>query len=252
MSQPVQSPPVHAFAVQGNTLARSETIGKLLAALCKAQKEFRGAPKDDVNAYERGYATLASVIEVTREKLSDNGLSLTQFPGTDANGTPYVDTLLGHESGEWICGRMAMKPEEMNPHGIGSAITYIRRYARMAVLGIAPEDDDGNGAMGERARKSTEQARQAAQEAQTKRENANKTTWKECRVKEIILAQDGDGSPWHKVDFLIGSTKILTPVWTEDAKAVDVLSKAGEKPFEITVTKQPERGFVLAGFKEAA
>jgi hypothetical protein len=41
-------------------------------------------------------------------------------------------------------------------HGVGSAITYARRYALAAMVGIAPEDDDGNKAIEKDDRKEVE------------------------------------------------------------------------------------------------
>ena len=51
-----------------------------------------------------------------------------------------------HESGEWISGRLRVTPVKDDPQGLGSAITYGRRYGLAAIVGVAPEDDDGNAA----------------------------------------------------------------------------------------------------------
>src|SRR5690606_24979315 len=56
-------------------------------------------------------------------------------------------TRLVHESGEWIAGKYPIHPVKADPQGEGSALTYARRYALMAIAGIAPEDDDGNAAV---------------------------------------------------------------------------------------------------------
>jgi hypothetical protein len=55
-------------------------------------------------------------------------------------------TRLIHESGEWLGSRYPVHPVKADPQGEGSALTYARRYALMALVGIAPEDDDGNAA----------------------------------------------------------------------------------------------------------
>jgi len=58
-----------------------------------------------------------------------------------------VETMLCHSSGEWIKGKLAMKPVKNDPQGIGSCITYARRYSLAAIVGISPEDDDGEASM---------------------------------------------------------------------------------------------------------
>jgi hypothetical protein len=59
-----------------------------------------------------------------------------------------VETVLMHKSGQWLCGGLSIKPVKDDPQGIGSAITYARRYSLQAVAGIAADDDDGEAAMG--------------------------------------------------------------------------------------------------------
>jgi hypothetical protein len=59
-----------------------------------------------------------------------------------------VETMLAHSSGEWVRGKVAMKPVKNDPQGVGSCITYARRYSLAAIVGVAPEDDDGNQASG--------------------------------------------------------------------------------------------------------
>jgi hypothetical protein len=128
----------------------SESIGKLAEALAKAQGAIEGAKKDSANPYFKSkYADLASVWDACRKALSDNALSVIQT--TEAPEFPQtviVDTRLCHSSGEWVQGRIVMKPVKDDPQGIGSCLTYARRYALSAMVGIAPEDDDGNAATG--------------------------------------------------------------------------------------------------------
>ncbi|WP_020695291.1 ERF family protein [Reyranella massiliensis] len=127
----------------------SQEIAKLAAALCKAQSVIEGAKKDSNNPhFKTKYADLSSVWEAVRKPLTDNGLSIVQFPRTVNNGVEIETTLL-HTSGEYMSDVLWMPCTQMNAHGVGSAITYGRRYALMAVAGVAPEeDDDGNGAAG--------------------------------------------------------------------------------------------------------
>jgi len=127
---------------------QSEHIGDLAAALAKAQAEVGTVHKDSANPYfKSSYASLAAVWEATRPILSKHGLSIVQLPSHDESGY-YVETMLMHGSGQWIKSRTYMKPAKDDPQGIGSLISYARRYALQAVTMVCPDDDDGEAAMG--------------------------------------------------------------------------------------------------------
>jgi hypothetical protein len=126
----------------------SESIGKLAEALAKAQGVMEGASKDSNNPFFKSkYSSLSAVWDACRKPLADNGLMVVQATDADPDMV-VVDTRLCHSSGEWIQGRLVMKPVKADPQGIGSCLTYARRYALSAMVGIAPEDDDGNAATG--------------------------------------------------------------------------------------------------------
>lgn len=128
-----------------SSLRRSPEIKNLAAALVKAQAAMEGARKDKSNPhFKSAYADLAAVWDALREPLSSNGLAVVQFPRSRANGIEIETTLL-HTSGEFMSDVLWL-PAQMTPQGMGSAITYGRRYALMAVAGVAPVDDDGNAA----------------------------------------------------------------------------------------------------------
>jgi len=121
--------------------------GKLFAALAKVQGAIEGARKGTDNPFFKSkYADLASVWDACREQLSANGFAVIQRPVGDDPQIVVLETILGHESGEWISGTLTMKPVKADPQGIGSCITYARRYALASMVGVAPEDDDGNAA----------------------------------------------------------------------------------------------------------
>jgi hypothetical protein len=126
---------------------RSPTLAKLADALCKAQGQMEGAAKDSVNPHFRNkYADLAAVWDAIRKPLAANGLSIVQFPRTVQQGVEIETTLL-HTSGEFLRDSLWLPCSKVDAQGIGSAITYGRRYALMAVCGIAPVDDDGEAAV---------------------------------------------------------------------------------------------------------
>jgi hypothetical protein len=133
-----------ASVKKGTGMNQSETITELAKALSKAQAVMEGAKKDSQNPHLKNkYADLASVWDACRKPLTDNGLSVVQL----TDGGPETVTILTrllHISGEWLEGSLTLKPVKQDPQGIGSVVTYGRRYSLMAMVGISPEDDDGN------------------------------------------------------------------------------------------------------------
>jgi hypothetical protein len=125
----------------------SPSLGALAGALAKAQGEIKGAAKDSENPFFKSrYADLASVWDACRKPLADNKLAVIQLPKADNDGVT-VTTILAHESGEWISEALTLPLKDQTPQAVGSALTYARRYGLSAVVGIAPEDDDAEGAM---------------------------------------------------------------------------------------------------------
>ena len=128
-------------------MQKSEEINELATALTKAQGGLEGAKMDGVNPFFKAkYATLASVWDACRKPLTDNGLSVVQTCSVGDGEGLILDTTLLHTSGQWISGELAIKPTKNDPQGIGSAITYARRYGLAAIIGICPEDDDAESA----------------------------------------------------------------------------------------------------------
>lgn len=120
--------------------------GALAKAMAKAQGDLGPVLKDKTNpAFRSKYADLGAVLEAILPALNQAGLSLVQSPSYDGSLVGVTSILL-HESGEWMEATLHMKPVKMDPQGIGSCITYARRYAALAIAGAAPEDDDGNAA----------------------------------------------------------------------------------------------------------
>lgn len=131
---------------------KSETIGELAKALAKAQSEMTFAKKDNSNPFFKSkYADLANVVEAIKKPLADNGLAYVQATDIDDGGV-IIETTLMHSSGEWYSSRLRMKPVKDDPQGIGSCITYARRYGLQALVGVPSDDDDGNAASGKDAK----------------------------------------------------------------------------------------------------
>lgn len=127
---------------------RSESLTELAKALCKAQAVIEGAAKDKTNpAFRSKYADLAACWDAARAPLTDNGLSVMQFPRL-ADAGIEIETLILHTSGEWASEVLTVPLAKRDAHGVGAAITYGRRFSFCSVVGICPEDDDGNKAVG--------------------------------------------------------------------------------------------------------
>jgi len=127
-------------------MEKSTEIKNLATALCEFQGAVETIKKGETNPFFKSkYASLNDILNVIRQPLADNGLSFVQFP----KGKYGLDTMLMHTSGEWISESYEMTPTKNDPQGAGSVITYQRRYALGAILGLnIDEDDDANKASG--------------------------------------------------------------------------------------------------------
>jgi len=125
----------------------SESITAIMPAFIKAQGNFAPAVKSATNPHFKSkYVALDGVIDAVAEPLRKEGIAIVQMTDVEDAQTILVTRLI-HESGEWIGSRYPVHPVKADPQGEGSALTYARRYALMALVGIAPEDDDGNAAV---------------------------------------------------------------------------------------------------------
>jgi hypothetical protein len=133
---------------------KSESIKNIGLALCKFQATIGKVSKEANNPFfKKKYASLANILDTIQKPLSECGLAFAQLPDNDA-----LTTLLIHsESGEWIEASYKMPVAKQNdPQAMGSAITYARRYALGAILGLnIDDDDDGEKAMGRAPQKET-------------------------------------------------------------------------------------------------
>ena len=127
----------------------SETKAELFKAFANFKKKLKQPLKDANNPFFKSkYVPLENVVQVVDEAMIDTGLSYTQGIADLEEGYLRVDTIILHESGEYmIINGSKVKPTKLDPQSAGSAITYARRYSLSTALGIASDtDDDGNGA----------------------------------------------------------------------------------------------------------
>lgn len=215
-------------------MRQSESISSLAAALSKAQAALRPALKDKQNPHLRSqYASLDSVMEAVRGPMASNGLSVVQVPDSDEPGYLALTTRLMHESGEWLEGRCRVRLGKDDAQGFGAALTYAKRYALSAMLGVvADEDDDGEGAKAQPARQQqapraqAQQARPAAAQATQAADHGAVVAINRKLEEELEF---GSGERDQKLSFIgwlagrsIKSSKDLTPA--EAQKVLTVLN----------------------------
>lgn len=179
-------------------MLKSEQINELSAALAKAQGQIEGAKKSSSNPFFKSkYADLAECWNTCREALTANEISVIQMPEEiNENGRLNITTMLAHSSGQYISSTLTMTVTKLDPQAIGSAITYGRRYALAAMVGLAQEDDDGEKAM----------ARQEKKDKKPVESPINITSVSENGSVRFINGvqcqiQDKNGD-WHDVEFL--------------------------------------------------
>jgi hypothetical protein len=148
---------------------RSASIGKLVAARAKAAAAIKAIIKDkkaDIpnknggRGYQYSYADLADVLDAVEDAISEQGLAIFQTTQTRQRDGTFLVTTLAHESDQWIASDIRLKSADAGPQVYGSEMTYLRRYAVLAILALAPEADDD----GKTAQDRADQARQRPQE----------------------------------------------------------------------------------------
>lgn len=122
---------------------KSESISNISKAFCQFQSEVKNPSNDAINPHFKSkYSTLANILNTILPILTKHKLAIIQNPSSDGSNV-VINTTLLHESGEWIeLDQFTIKPDKVTAQGLGSAITYGRRYTLSALLGISSEDDD--------------------------------------------------------------------------------------------------------------
>lgn len=132
----------------GNGVKITFPCDKLMDAMAKMQSTLDTAKKDSDNPYFKSkYADLAQCLLTAKKPMADNGLSISQHCTFDGVFVQCV-SVLGHTSGQMMVSTLNIPVSKKDAQGIGSSITYARRYALSAIVGIAQKDDDGNGSVG--------------------------------------------------------------------------------------------------------
>lgn len=122
----------------------SPTIGELAKALAAAQPKLEPALKNAVNPHLKSrYADLRACYEAARDVLAAHGLSVVQLPGRADGDMVTLQTMLLHTSGEYLGDDTGVRLGTVTPQALGSVLTYLRRYAYSAAIGLSTADDDG-------------------------------------------------------------------------------------------------------------
>jgi hypothetical protein len=186
-------------------LAQSEQIDQIAKALVAAQREMtlprknktvRVRPRNGGAEYSFDYTTLDEIINHVREQLTKNGLWFTQTLKSE-NNAPVICTTLLHESGQWISSDLFVSDQGSNQE-FGSSLSYRRRYALAALLGIvSDEDDDANGADGNEVKSKAEKPALRPKDMAT----AAAKKWGEASIKKLAAMKSGaEFDAWHVAD----------------------------------------------------
>lgn len=147
----------------------SEQTNELCGALAKAQGEMEFAKEESNNPFFKSkYADLQSIVKSTRPYLAKNGLCIMHRIMSNGNGREYLHARLAHTSGQWVESKMELKPTKADMQGVGSAITYAKRYTYAALVGAVAgeDDDDGNAACANTKKETPKQMRLTATQVQ--------------------------------------------------------------------------------------
>ena len=215
-------------------LLHSESQDKLIQALIKFQGSIGTVAKSKDNPYFGSkYADLGAIFNEIRKPLADNGLCVIQEPLETNGDVVRLQTTIFHESGQFRSSILAVRPAKSDPQGIGSAITYARRYSLSPMLGIVTEeDDDGNAAShGGNGNGKSAPAQQQKTQGSGKSATASKSAPKEQTAQP---APQSNGETKHKSELTLRKEavwkKILGFAQGDELKAKRILGAKTTKP----------------------
>lgn len=125
---------------------QSDQINEIVDALSKAQGEIPHAIFDSTNPHFKSkYASYEAFRKACQDPLSKNGLCIAHHLDLTPEGKRMMITQLSHKSGQWLRSFLILPIKDETAHGIGSGITYAKRYTLGGLLAIGnDEDDDAN------------------------------------------------------------------------------------------------------------
>lgn len=220
----------------------SESITELAASLAKAQGEFANPAKDKTakvrlkagGEYSFNYADLASVMDAIRSPLARNGLAVIQAPQVEYFESAALVTLttrLLHSSGQWIETKVSIGADEQRAQVVASAITYAKRYAIQALLGVvAEEDDDGNAASGNSASIQSRHPRQQEQPKQPAPAASNPAATRFDKARASLIAKMGADEAEHQIAAIKRKHGETTPAKLKALEEIEALDSSIKAP----------------------
>lgn len=160
----------------------SKELNKLFEALSKAQLEMPAATNQSTNPfYKSKYADLKTIVQTSRPYLAKHGLCVIQRTLNSDKGYPYIYSILGHSSGQWIESHLELKPPKTDIQSLGSYMSYLRRYQYASLVGVVTSDEDDDG----------EEAMKAPRSNKIEEENNGKIT----KAQLQVLSQELESIP---------------------------------------------------------
>lgn len=177
------------------TLTHSMEMDKIAPALAQLQAKLGNVAHDAENPhFKHGYTSLPAFLEAVRGPLGEHGFSLSQHPGVNDLGHVIVETFLLHDSGQWLRSVAASPAVKAEPQAIGSAITYLRRYALAAVLNIAQDDDDAESARPRSQQRNSGRSQRQAPPVQPPAQPEGPALPTNVAIRDLMLEMNLSGS----------------------------------------------------------
>lgn len=183
----------------------------LIESLVKAQSEMTHAAFDQTNPHFKSkFASLKSVIDAIKPALNNNGIFFMQISHPVESGVG-IETVFCKGDEKLSTGVVVVPVDRANAQGLGSSMTYAKRYSLVLACGIAAdEDDDGNGAA------------------------ANPPQRKGQSVVRTVIEQEGIAVDETKRDAYV--TQLLSKVTDDDAAGVQELVDELTKDSEMKIS----------------
>lgn len=226
---------------------QSEQIDKLVEALAKAQGAIVNPQKNKKvqvdtrsgDGYSFEYADLTAIIDCIKAPLSANGLAYTQILGLDEVGERYrLTTKLMHASGQWISSETPLFVDAAKSQAFGSALTFMKRYALAALLGVAADsDDDANAADGNTAKVQDRAPRKPKEPAPNAIQANNPTTVDSGPPRAIPVPMDASGKT-NWIEF--GQQFLLAAQGSSDPIIADIWLKTNQDAIRTIKVEAPK------------
>lgn len=203
---------------------QSENLDKLFKGMNTFRSQLKQPVKDAKNPFfKSNYVTLEGVQNAIDAAIKGTGLAYTQIVKNDDNGNVGVETIITHESGQYLTtGVLALRPEKATPQGYGSTITYAKRYQLSSAFGVSSDvDDDGNvgsGSFKTQAKGNYQQSYpQPRQQVQQKQVNPEIATYNSLFNKALKMLETDKATLKSQVTEQIGK------MFPNDTKSEDKL-----------------------------